>query len=94
MQKKLDIRRQRRTQMEGEAKAPSKDEKPPAASAAVAGKAVPGRIHSGTTSFSPSHKPAVRASRSAPLKNGRSPADQGAMQQQQQVWFIFLVISI
>jgi len=86
MQKKLDIRRQRRTQMEDETKPPYKDEKPPAS---VTGKAVAGRtqsvVKSTSTSSSPGHKPAVRASRSAPLKNARSPADQGAMQYQQQV---------
>ena len=80
MQKKLDIRRQRRT-LESES---TKEEKPPSASGGVGSPSV-GAVRSQAalakaSSSSPSHK-AVRTTKSAPTKNARTPADQAIHQQ-------------
>ena len=79
MQKKLDMRRQRRTQQE--MKAPhAKEEKPPAGSPSIHGAS---RYSKTSSSSSPSqiHKP-IRTTKSAPLKNGRMASEQPVVQQQ------------
>lgn len=86
MQKKLDMRRQRRSQHE--TNPPTRDEKPATGSPSIAATRSPNigatrspsigaSRYKSTSSSSPSqaHKP-IRATKSAPLKNGRTTNDQ------------------
>ena len=84
MQKKLDMRRQRRSQHEMKINPPTKEEKPPSASTAsgAGSPSVAASRYAKTSSSSPSqiHKP-IRT-KSAPLKNGRTMTDQSGTHQQ------------
>lgn len=84
MQKKLDMRRQRRSQHE--ASPPTKEEKPAAGSPSIAASRSPSigaSRYKSSSSSSPSqaHKP-IRSTKSAPLKNGRTANEQPAAHSQ------------
>lgn len=93
MQKKLDMRRQRRSQHE--MNPPTKEEKPAAGSPSIAASRSPsiGASKYKTSSSSPSqiHKP-IRATKSATLKNERTTNDQAGAHSQVNYFNVALVI--
>ena len=100
MQKKLDMRRQRRSQHE--ASPPTKEEKPAAGSPSIGASRSPSigasrspsigaSRYKSSSSSSPSqaHKP-IRSTKSAPLKIGRTTNEQQATQSQVSYYVLFI----